>query len=265
MPVTVSRGRLNSLSSAISGGSVSQGLIIRDVPDFIPFVRRTDTPMLGLISNGKEKDMLKWEYGEGDLSPRTDVSTASLATGATTLTVADTNIYQRYDVLRIGNENVRVTAIPSGTTLTIVRAQGTTVDPGSSYASGTSIAILGPALPEGVDAPDSPVTRGQIYATYPQIFEYTWEMTHRSRVTPNYEIKGDQFKEELKRKMKEAAEDLNDTLLNGSPQQGTATIPSMMGGLRSATTTNVTDMSGAPLSMFDLLTAVQAVAAEVGN
>lgn len=266
-PTSGSGGAYNSLSSSISGGSVPSGMIIRDVPDFIPFVRRSDTPMLGLVKKGAAKDMLKWEYGEGDLSPReTTLNEAGFDGSETDVTVATgTGTYfQKWDLIKIDDEIMLVTGISSDT-LTVTRGWGSTT--GAAHDDGSVIKILGPAVPEGVDAPDSPVTRGELFYTYPQIFEYTWQNTHRSRVTPNYEIKSDQFKEELKRKMKEAAEDLDTLLLDGVKNEGdgTGSNPSTMGGLREATTANVHDLNGAPLELQDLLEAMQEVAYDVGT
>lgn len=266
MAVTVTRNMMNSLSSSITGGTVPSGMIIRDVPDFIPFVRRSDTPMLGLIKKGPARDMLKWEYGEGDLSPREDIMSDASGIDASTTSVGVTNgaYFQKWDLIKVDDEIMLVTAISSNT-LTVTRGWGSTT--GASHADASVIKILGPAVPEGVDAPNSPVTRGELFYTFPQIFEYTWQNTHRSRVTPNYEIKSDQFKEELSRKMKEAGEDLDTLLLDGVKNEGDGggTNPSTMGGLREATTANVTDMNGAPLELQDLLEEMQDVAYDVGT
>lgn len=265
MALTTLNKQVNSLSSTLTGGTVPAGMIIRDVPDFIPFVRRSDTPMLGMVKKGAAKDMLVWEYGEGDLSPRKDTLGAAIADGTTTsVTASNGAFYQKWDLIKIDNEVLLVTNI-STNTLTVVRGWGETS--GAAHSNGATVNILGPAVPEGVDAPRSPVTRGELYETYPQIYEYTWEMTHRARVTPNYEIKSDQFKEELKRKMKEAAEDLNDLLLNGVKNKGdgSGSNPSTMGGLREATKANVTDANGAALTLKMLLDAMQDVAYDVGE
>jgi hypothetical protein len=72
--------------------------------------------------------------------PDNDSSTASIASGGTTLTVADTAaLYVLYRPLEMGQEALIPTAKPSGTTLTVRRgARGTTA---ASYASGTTILV----------------------------------------------------------------------------------------------------------------------------
>ena len=266
MAITTTRAMLNSISSGVSGGTVPSDLVIRDVPDFIPFVRRSDTPMLSLVPRKGERDMLKWEFGEGDLSPRsTTLAESGFDNSETDVTVATgTGAYfQKWDLIKIDDEIMLVTNIVNDV-LTVTRGWGSTS--GASHENGATISILGPAVPEGVDAPASPTTRGEIFHTYPQIFEYTWQITHRGKVTPNYEIKSDQFKAELKRKMKEAAEDLDDLLLNGvkNAGDGGGTNPSTMGGLREFTTAHVSDLNAAPLELQDILEKLEEVYKEVG-
>lgn len=264
MAITVTRSMINSMSSGVTSGSTPSDLFIRDVPDFIPFLRRQDTPMLSLVPKKGSKNILKWEYGEGDLSPRQDTLAEDVDGSETGIDVTHGSYFQVWDLVKWGDEVALVTSI-SNNTLTVTRGWGSTS--AVTATNGDPIYILGPAVPEGVDAPASPVTRGIVSFTGPQIFEYTWQMTHRARVTPNYEIKTDQFKAELKRKMKEAALDLNDLLLNGiyNAGDGTGTNPSSMGGLREATTTNLSNLSSGALELNDILTLMQTINADVGD
>ncbi len=267
MAVTVTRAMVNSLSSSIAGGSIPSGLVIRDVPDFIPYVRRSDTPMLSLVPKRGEKDILKWEYGQGDLSPRADAinNGAGYTNVAASIVVDNGAYFQLWDQVRVPRtgEVLLVTGI-SGNTLTVTRGWGSTN--GAALVDNDPLKIMGPAVPEGVNAPDSPVTRGELFFTYPQILEYTWTLTHRARVTPNYEMKSDAYKEETKRKMKEAAEDLNDLLLNGIKNEGdgAGTNPSSMGGLREHTAVYATDLAGTALDLGDILDQANTVFLDVG-
>ena len=72
--------------------------------------------------------------------PDNDSSTASLASGGATLSVADTAVgYVLMRPIEMGQEALIPTAKPSGTTLTVRRgARGTTA---ASYASGTTILV----------------------------------------------------------------------------------------------------------------------------
>ena len=48
MSLTVSRNPINGVSSGLTSGSIPSALVIRDVPDFIQYMKRRDRPMLSL-------------------------------------------------------------------------------------------------------------------------------------------------------------------------------------------------------------------------
>lgn len=91
--------------------------------------------------------------------PEGDATTASIAAGGTTLTVADTTIgYFKNEILELDQEAMAVTSIASGTTLTVRRGmRGTTA---ASHASGATVLInpsfssveIFDALNDGLDA-----------------------------------------------------------------------------------------------------------------
>lgn len=71
--------------------------------------------------------------------PELDVTTASISSGGTTLSVADSTIYAKNWNIQIDTESLVVVALASGTTLTVRRgAQGTTA---ASHASGATVLI----------------------------------------------------------------------------------------------------------------------------
>ena len=264
MALSTTRGQFNSYGTSTTGGSVPEALVIREVGNFIPEVRQSETPMLGLVKQKGTKEQLVWEYGEGDLAPRQDQLAEALDNSETGVDVDNGAYFQVWDLIKVDDEVMLVTSI-STNTLTVTRGWGSTA--AATHEDNATVYILGPAVPEGVDAPRSPITRGHLFETGPQIFEYTWEFTHRGEIVPDYEVKTNKFQHELKKKMKEAAEDLNDLLLNGIYNAGDAsgTNPSTMKGLREATTTNVTDLSDTPLELIDFLEAIQPVSNRVGQ
>ena len=266
MAPTLTRGMVNSYSTAVTGGSVPSDLYIRDVPRMIEFMRRYDNPMLKLIKPGKAHDKLKWEFGSGDLASRDDTTTGTHTNNTTTLNVTNGLKYQKWNLIRIPStgEQMLVTAI-STNALTVVRnwpAGGV----GVALGGPVDVKILGVAIPEGAPYVDSPSQLGEVDYTHPQIMEYTWTYTHRGRVTPNYEVQTDQFRYQQKKKMKEAAGDLDSLLLNGlrDPGLGDQSRPSSMGGLRQFTNTYSLDVSDAPLGFDDFMTAAQTLYNDVG-
>ena len=251
--------------NASNGGIVPDGMIIRDVPDFIPLISRTDTPLIKKLKSGPAIDQLKIEWGQGDLPQRTIALSANVTAGASSASFDVPTALQQYDIIRFPDgEQARVTgASPANPVALVKHPGGGTL---SAHTSGDKVQILGPAVPEGADSPDSPTSAGDLFYNYPQILEYTWKNSHRSRVTKNYEFMTDRFKAELKRKMVEGALDLESFAIYGQKSAGAGggTDPSTTGGVLQFTTANVVPLSGAALTLKSLNDAIDAIAQKVG-
>src|SRR5690348_1684117 len=100
---TITRQAINSYQTSVTNGVVPDGMFIRDVPDFIPIINRSDTPLIKAIKSGGTTDKLKMEYGQGNLPTRTVALTAAVTAGASTITVDVPNALQQYDVIRFVN------------------------------------------------------------------------------------------------------------------------------------------------------------------
>lgn len=264
MAATITREMINSRSSA-DGGTVPSGLYIRDVKEFIPYIERDDTPLVKMIGTGSPIDILKYEHGQGYLMPQTVTVTTAANDSIGTIELSNANLVQQYDVLYnpLTEERIWVHAVPGANPVTVTR--GYAGSSAAAIADDQVLTILGPAVPEGVDTPRSPSIAGDLDYDVPQIFEYSWDITHRGRVIPNYEYKTDRFKAELKRKMVEAARDLEMVAIYGlrylpaNVTDGTTTR-----GLLAATTANVSDLNGAPLTLQDFLDLEQTKFLDVG-
>lgn len=269
MAPTITREMVRQYKVSDSG-QIPDSLYIVEVPKMIEFMRRYDHPMLKLVKPGGSHDQEIWRYGEGDLLNKTTTLTGAHSTTTTTLTVADNKIFQKWQKLRVrtatGSEQMLVTDPEFGTLQIQVTRNWPAGGAGISLAGGETLQLLGPALPEGADAVDSPVQMGEVFETYPNIYEYTWKYSHRARVTPNYEIKTDQFRYQMKKKMKEAACDLNRDLLHALKNKGdgTGTNPSSIGGLREATATYTQDVGTTVLTWLKIMTLAQTVYNDVG-
>src|SRR6478672_11292342 len=123
---TITRQAINSYQTSVTNGVVPDGMFIRDVPDFIPIINRTDTPLIKAIKSGGTTKMLKMEYGQGNLTPTSVTLTALVTAGASTITVDNPNALQQYDVLRIVDtgELVRVTAASPANPVAVVHHPG---------------------------------------------------------------------------------------------------------------------------------------------
>ena len=265
MAATITREMINSRSSA-DGGSVPAGLFIRDVKEFIPYIDRDDTPLVKMIPTGSPENILKYEHGQGYLMPQTVTVTTAANDSITTIELSNANLVQQYDVLfnPLTEERLWLQVAPGANPITVVRGYaGSTA---AAIADDTVLTIVGPAMPEGVNSPQSPSIAGDLDWDTFQILEYTWYVTHRGKVVPNYEYKTDRFKAELKRKMVEATRDLEMIALYGlrylpaNTTDGTTTR-----GLIAATTANVSDLNGAPLTFADFLDLEQQKWLDVGS
>lgn len=269
MAVNVTRDMVTQYKTSVTGGTTPANLHIRDMDDFIPIIGREDEPMLGLIKNRGTHDKLEFEYGQGDLAPSKDILAEDLDDGAeVAVTVTNGAYFQKWDQILINDERMLVTAI-STNDLTVVRAWGASV--GTVHLTNDEILILGPSTPEGGISDESPIAQGESFINYSEITEYTWQMSHRARVTPTYEVKTDRFRNELKKKTIEARQDLGRKALFGMKNIGdgvggaAATNPSTSGGILEFTTRTVVDLNSDPFTFNAMMDGLQEVYDIVGQ
>ena len=267
MAATISSGALNQYSTSVSGGTTPSDLHIRDVPDWVDKLERTDVPFSKMIgSEGPPSmPMLKAEWGWGSPDPYSTTITEAVGdTSTTSITVADGSYFQVGDRFLIDSEEMLVSAI-AGEVLTVSRGfAGTTA---ATHNDNAAAYILGPALMESADDADSVITQGEVDFNYHQIMSFTWSLSKRADVTPTYEHKGgNRFNRELRKKMEMTAPVRFElTMLLGQRALGTASTPSALGGLRqSAYITTRTSLSSAILTETDLMSNLQTVHNLVG-
>lgn len=267
MAATVASGSMNQYSTGVSGGTTPSDLFIRDVPDWVDKLERTDVPLQKLFGSegAPSTPMLKAEWGWGSPDPYSTTITEAIAgTGDTTITVADGSYFQVGDLFLIDNEILRCTGI-SGDDLTVTRGfAGTTA---ATHSDNAAVYIMGPAVVESADDADSPFTQGEVDFNYHQIMSFTWSLSARADKVPTYEHRNaNRFNAELKKKMEYTAPvRMELTYLLGQRALGTASSPSSLGGLRQASyITTRTDLSSAILTETDLMSNLQTVHNLVG-
>ena len=193
--------------------------------------------------NGKDKTAksYKHEWHETSLPPRRE--TVTIAAGAVTLTVANSSVYPIGTMLRVDNEMIEVTARPSGTTLTVLRARLGTAD----VIHTASVALnLGYAGEEYGTGPEALSTNAVQLYNYVQTFEAAVEMSDKEIAQLSSEI-GNPFSAQLERVTaffwKTFAQSVfkgvrGSTTRNGRPVH-------YMGGIDGYLTTNVVNVGGA--------------------
>lgn len=257
----------NRAVSQYSGDTPSD-LFIRDVSKFPKLIKRNEFPLTTMIKEGAPLDrpMNKVEWGISYLDPVNDTLGAAIADNTTT-TVTPTNIgyYMVGHVLMFASgEEALVTAV-GASTLTVTRGIGGTT--AAAQANGTGLRIIGIAVKENAESPLGPITQGEIDYNYFQIFDEFVQFSHRARVTPTYEVKDDRLMFEVQKKLKSTMpQHIENTLLWGSRALGSTTSPSLMGGVfQTSFNTSSSDLSGAILTEYDFLEAVQKGFNQVGK
>lgn len=143
-------------------------------------------PLVGISSRLKEETAFQPEHGfwSKTMIFPSAVLTASYLAGATTFTVADTtNILPGMIFENEGTrEQVLITAVPSGTSLTVVRAQGV-VAAAASVGSTDRLVMVGNAFEEGSVRPASLIIVPTRLMNNTQIFRNTWLVTGTSAAT----------------------------------------------------------------------------------
>lgn len=210
--------------------------------------------------NGQPVKSYKHEWTETALAVRRE--TVTLTTTTTTLTVADAYQYAVDDLLKLEDEVIRVSAIASATTLTVVRAQAGTSDPGSTHTA-VSALYIGNAKVENSDAGES-VTDGtnRLY-NYVQTFDRVVELsTHEIAQLSTQE--GNPMTAQVKRRYIEAVRNLTAALFYGERYADTSNKRYFAGGLKYFITTNVTAVGGA-LTITNLDALIKSIVDAGGN
>lgn len=184
---------------------------------------------------------LKHEWRETTLPPRSEVVT--IDGSATTLTVADSSVYQVGGTLRIENEVVSISALASATTLTVVRGAL-----GTSAAAHTAKPALnmGYAGEENGTGPESLSTNATGLYNYVQTFETALEMSDKEIAQLSSEM-GNPFNAQLERLTAHFWKQFGMVAFKGVRYATTRNSRPLhyMGGIDSFLSSNVVDVSGA--------------------
>lgn len=225
-------------------------------------------PLQRMIKTGEavQNPKIEWTDERFGATAATADGTGALV-GATSITLAagHGNRVQKWDVIETpAGERILVTAVATDT-LTIVRGFGGTT--AAAIAAAANLEILGPAAPEKVDSPASPVAYGGFYTNFIQNFLYAIEVSDiQDNSDTTYLVKkGSQYKGEMARKMKEAFRDFERTLIRGRKNDGTIGGAYALGGFLSYITVNVLSKAGAAVTWGDFMSRAQLAWDDVGE
>lgn len=255
MAATYNNGPRTQFATS-EGGPIPSTLFIRDVKDFMPKLKRQDVVFTKLFETAPAPDqpMMKaeWSWGEPDAWEST-ITEAIANDTDNVITVADGSLLQLSDRIWFATgEEMLVLAITDNT-VQVRRGYADTT--AAAVDDNATFYILGSALVEHADDPDSTYTLGQSDYNYHQIMDFTWSMSHRAEVTPHYASDGkNAFQSEMRKKMSDTAPlRMELTYLLGSRYLGSTTLPSAMGGLNQQSYFSTrTPLSSEPLDMSSL-------------
>ena len=182
----------------------------------------------------------KHEWNETALPTRKE--TVTLANNSvTSMTVADAYGYQVGDLVRVEDEVVRVTALASPTSLTIVRGYaGTTA---AAHSSKTAY-NLGSAAAENATAPAGQTLSSDRFYNYVQTFDRSVDMSNDEIAQLSAEM-GNPFNAQLERVTLYFWKLFAQAAFYGIRYEDSTNKIHVMGGIASWITTNATNVGGA--------------------
>jgi hypothetical protein len=212
------------------------------VADELLLLNAHQTPLLNLLGFAEAVTQTSHSWFEDEMvNDETKVNGAKLV-GDTSVVVVDGSIFRANDVIKIGEELLKVTAV-STNTLTVVRA----------YAGTTAAAIADQAkvefqFSEGVEGADARNARYKSRAqksNKTQIFDDTIQLSGTAQAVTQYGI-SDLYEYEKQKKQLELALQLEKALINGVAYENGNVR--QMAGVRSFIQTNVADASNAAVT-----------------
>ncbi len=197
------------------------------------------------------------------LAPTATTLNGAIATTNTSTCAVTTNagkFFRAGHLIDIEGEICRVSSVSSDT-LTITRGWGDT--DGATHADTTAVNIVGFALVEGADAPDSFKMDVSTSYNYVQIFQETVAVTGTQAKMKQYGI-ASEMPYQISKKFKELAILLERNCFYGYRSARAASTAGTFGGLKQFVTDNVASLSSAALTEKDIMDRMQACFEDVG-
>lgn len=249
----------NSYSSTTTQPANSQ---IRYVEKLVEALDYREVPLTRMFGFGKEVDARKIEWTDEKDVPVSDTLGGAYTAASGTMTVSNGVRFQQYQVIKVGNGIYWVSAV-SGNTLTVTAGIGGTAD--ASAAAGTVVQIVGVAMPENIDTPPAPMTVGDAYNNFCQLFDAGIQISNRENFTNSYFERTPQYEARMKQKLAEQSKLLERTLFLGVAQDASGGVASFMGGFPQYITKNVTNLAGAAFTERQFLDALAPAWDDIGG
>ena len=225
----------------------------QSVVDEILLLNQHQTPLLNLLGFADAVTQTSHQWFEDEMINDETKVNGAVTNVATSVVVVDGSIFRANDVVKIGDELLKVTAVASNT-LTVARG----------YAGTTAAAINDQTkvefqFSEGVEGADARAARYKARAqksNKTQIFDDTVQLSGTAQAVTQYGI-SDLYEYEKQKKQLELALQLEKALINGVAYENGNVR--QMAGVRSFIQSNVTDASAAAVSANLLNDSLQSI------
>lgn len=245
-----------SLAGGAVPGDAATGHVQRlFIADWMNALEPYETELYTRVKRGKTIKQRKYEWGQGVQTPHKTTAAGAVTAAATAIPVPTGNgaFFQVYHVVKnMRTQEIFIVSSILVDTLTVMRGQSSSV--AAAMTAGDPLEIIGIAEPQLQDHPKGPITYGDISHNYTQRFATGLEYDEEARVTPNWEIEGDQLIAQMKVKGRELKLLVEKSMIHGGRQAGNPSGPigSTFGGFQTFLTSNVIDLTNAPLSLYDI-------------
>lgn len=209
------------------------------VQDEILLLNPHQTPMINLLGFGSPVAQTTHFWLEDEVFAQESALTADVAAGATSITVADPEPFRSEQVIKIGDELLKITAV-AGNNLTVIRGYAQTT--GAAHTTGDRVEVLFVEGVEGADARSARYKQRKKVDNVTQIFDDTISISGTSEATALHGI-SDLYAYEKAKKQIELALQLEKAVINGIKYDNGDVR--QMKGIRQFITTNVDETGGA--------------------
>lgn len=218
-----------------------------DIVDEFFLLNPYQIPLLSRLGFGEVATDTTVKWFEDKMIPYDGKATVDAAADATTITVADTEAFRPYQIIKTkANELVRVISVDNAAkTLTVERGHASTTP--AAITANDELEVLFTEGEEGRDAREARTNKRIPKSNVTQIFDDSVEITGTAESVSVYGIKTDRYEHEKQLRLVEKALELEKALINGVFYEEENFR--MMRGVRDFIQTQVTLAAGAPLTL----------------
>lgn len=212
------------------------------VVDELLLLNPHQTPLINLLGFAPAVSQVEHVWFEDEIYADETLVNGATTNVATSVVVDDGTIFRANDIVKVGDELLKVTAV-SGNTLTVSRGYASTT--AAAINDNDRIEFLFVEGQEGADARNARYKARARKSNLTQIFDDTIEISGTAQSVTQYGIT-DIYEYEKQKKQLELALQLEKALINGISYENGQTR--QMKGIRSFIQTNVTDAAAAALT-----------------